>query len=221
MAGTRRREQQQGVGHGQGDLVPFGTRTRDGRTTQLGFPTGYGPDSWIWVDIGVCFFWAFCCFPCCWDRVIVPHTTLLLRSHMLLLPLPPSAFPGRCFFLGGHLQSTKQCGDHQALYVLRQFDLDIWLTTLPAGYSSAAFSMLMELMSWCISIRHPPGKSAQLGKVRNSFIAIICSIWSSTADSCSIADKNLAVIFEKWGVLGSWQCCTAFFLSVQKWWKFS
>jgi hypothetical protein len=31
----------------------------------------------------------------------------------------------------------------------------------------------------------------------------------------------LAVIFEKWGVLGSWQCCTAFFLSVQKWWKFS
>jgi hypothetical protein len=108
-----------------GDLVPFGTRTRDGRTTQLEFPTGYGPASWIWVDIGVCFFWAFCCFPCCWDRVLVPHTTLLLRSHMLLLPLPPSAFPGRCFFLRGHLQSTKQCGDHQALYVLLQFDLDI------------------------------------------------------------------------------------------------
>ncbi len=174
------------------------------------------------MDIGVCFFWGFCCFPCCWDRVLVLHTILLLRSHMLLLPLAPSAFrPGRCFFLGGHLQSTKQCGDHRALYVLLQYDLDMWLTTLPAGYSSAAFSMLMELMSWCLSIRHLPGKSAQLGKVRNSFIAIVCSISSSTADSCSIADKNLAVIFEKWGVLGSWQCCTAFFLSVRQWWQLS
>lgn len=80
------------------------------------------------VDLGghwCLFFLAFCCFPCCWDRVLVLHTTLLLRSHMLLLPLAPSAFPGRCFFLGGHLQSTKQCGDHRALYVLLQFDLDM------------------------------------------------------------------------------------------------
>jgi hypothetical protein len=31
----------------------------------------------------------------------------------------------------------------------------------------------------------------------------------------------LAVIFKKWGVLGSWQCCTAFFLSVRQWWQLS